>query len=587
MKNNNNNGHYGDFDDFEDLETDVQDGDFDDFQVDIDDYEDGEYGDPYDNLENYEDDERGLTLMPRINRNTSVEAYSRELTDFDEDYDDRAEYDEDSDEYEEEMEYEDSDEFDEDEIDEDEIEPDFETGFKVDLSDIDLDDDRLPAVYSGKGTALKKKGTELARRDSDSEDLEEDDEASKYFGYSEDDEEDGKKSHLGLKIFGIIFLLLIVFVAFLILTTPGRSIVYKLAAKFIYSSVNTEVQTGEPEPTMSEEYINQLDEDRNPNAEVVIEDIEDPFDSANESPFRHEDYVKTYLIFGIEEIDGASNTDSIMLISTNTKDNSIKLTSILRDTYVDIPGYYPNKINAAYAYGCKTGETTEERKANGAKMLVNVIENTYDVDICGYAYVNFKGLENIIDRLGGIDIELGKSEAAYLCKTNYISNPAYRTVSAGWNHLNGNQALGYCRVRKVVTLGGANNDYGRTVRQRRVINAIVQQYKNSALTDLLPILRDCLAYVKTNLTEEQISDALYDIIENQTFTVNQMRLPADELFVDSGKKGIFNGKYNVTYTLVIDNYREQNIKKFHEFLFLDSDEVTEAATTETAAIAAE
>jgi len=577
MKNNNKNGRYGDFDDFEDLETDVQDGDFDDFQVDIDDYEDGEYNDSFDDLEEDVESDRSYALMAGTDRHELAESRGRELMVSEDDDDDYGELDE----YEEEMEYEDEDSED---FDGEELEDDFENSFKVDLSDIDLDDDRLPEVYNGKGSSLKKKGTGLAKRNSDADDFDDDDEeASKYYGYSEDDDEnDGKKSHLGLKIFGIIFLLLIVFVAFLIITTPGRSIMYKLAAKFIYSSVNTDPINVDIEPTLSDEFIKSLDEDVNPDADVSIVDLEDPFKDTNDSPYRHEDYVKTYLLFGIEEIDGASNTDSIMLVSTNTKDNSIKLTSILRDTYVDIPGYYPNKINAAYAYGCKTGETSDERKANGAKMLVSIIENTYDVDISGYAYVNFKGLENVIDRLGGIDIELGKAEAAYLCKTNYISNPAYRTVSAGWNHLNGNQALGYCRVRKVVTLGGANNDYGRTVRQRRVINAIVQQYKNSALTDLIPILRDCLAYVKTNLTEEQISDALYDVIENQTFTVNQMRLPADELFRDSGKKGVFNGKYNVTYTLVLDGYREQNIKKFHEFLFLDSPEDSAAADSAAA-----
>ena len=138
--------------------------------------------------------------------------------------------------------------------------------------------------------------------------------------------------------------------------------------------------------------------------------------------------------------------------------------------------------------------------------------------------------------------------------------------------MNGNQVLGYCRVRKVATLGGAANDYGRTLRHRRVINAVVQQYKSLSLTDMYFVLQDILGYVVTDLTQEQISELLSDVVENKIFDMDQMRLPADELFRDSGKKGVFNGKYNVTYAIVLDKYREENIKKFHEFVFLDGQE---------------
>lgn len=422
---------------------------------------------------------------------------------------------------------------------------------------------------------------------SDEDDFEEGnpDEYSDLYGYSEDDsEDDQQKSHLGLKIAAIVVLLLILVVAFVTLTTPGRKILYKIAANFIYDNVQNE-GTGEDTDAVITG-IASADNQINPDEDALPPDTESPLDMPVLTEHRSEDYVKTYLLFGIEEIDGASNTDSIILVSTNTRDNTIKMTSILRDTYVNIPGYYPNKINASYAYGCKTGETSAERKANGAKMLVNVIQNTYDVEISGYAYVNFNSFEKIIDRLGGIDIELGEKEASYLRRTNYISKPENRTVQTGWNHLNGNQALGYCRVRKVATLGGANNDYGRTVRQRRVLNAIISQYKNSSLTDLLPIMRDCLAYVTTNLSQDQIADALYDVIENKTFTTTSMRLPYEELFYDSGKSGVFNGKYNVTYALVIDKYRDENIKAFHKFLFLDSDEETETENKEAESVPA-
>lgn len=96
--------------------------------------------------------------------------------------------------------------------------------------------------------------------------------------------------------------------------------------------------------------------------------------------------------------------------------------------------------------------------------MVDTIEKNYKVQIDGYVSVDFKSFEKIVDLLGGVTIELGKEEAQYLNKTNYISQKKNRNVKKGVNHLNGNQVMGYVRVRKVKTLGGVNNDYGRIVR---------------------------------------------------------------------------------------------------------------------------
>ena len=305
----------------------------------------------------------------------------------------------------------------------------------------------------------------------------------------------------------------------------------------------------------------------NPNAE------EPPItNSAGEVvQIRSEDYVKTYLLFGIEEIDGAANTDAILMVSVNSRDNTIKMTSILRDTYVKIPGFYPNKINSAYAKGARGAATAAEAHKNGAELLERTIEENFRIDISGWACVNFNRFENIVDRLGGIDIELGEAEAKYLNTTNYISNPAYRNVSPGWNHLNGNQVLGYCRVRKEETLGGANNDYGRTLRHRRVINAIIKKYTSSGITELLPILKDCLAYVYTDLSEDELTDVMSMVVENKIYTTKSLRIPVDGTFKDSGKKGVDNGYTNVTWTLVMGDKIEENIEKLYQFVFLDGE----------------
>lgn len=417
--------------------------------------------------------------------------------------------------------------------------------------------------------------------EADFEDVSEDDGTDDEGG--SDDEEDAKpkKKRLGLKI-GLGFLgVVVLFACFMLFTKPGRNIGYKWIGKFVHNNVGTKVDEEEPEqfvaPVIDEEEPEGGSVVVNEDGTVNIISKEGEIITDDGEP-RHEDYVKTYLIFGLEEIDGASNSDAMMLVSLNTKDNTIKLVSLLRDTYVDIPGWNPNKLNSAYARGAHGATTSQEAKTNGAALLVKTIEDNFDVDITGYCCVNFKSFEKVVDRLGGIDIELGSKEASYLCSTNYISEPSNRNVSAGWNHLNGNQVVGYCRVRKVVTLGGANNDYGRTVRQRRVIKAIIEKYMSSSITDLLPIMRDCLGYVSTNLTEEQITEAVALVLENRLSISESLRLPADDLFYDSGLEGIYNGSKNILYALVMGEHKQDNIDKLHEFLFLDGQDSGEAAT---------
>ena len=399
-----------------------------------------------------------------------------------------------------------------------------------------------------------------------------------------DTEKENKKRGLPLAAkIGFIFLAaVIVFAIWALGTNSGRSFCMGFVARFVKSNAGTNDDPDEP-PIINDETI---PPDVTPGGTVVegpdgekqIVDQEGHIIKTFIVP-REEDYVKTYLIFGIESINGGLNTDAMMLVSINTKDNTIKMTSLLRDTYVDIPGWDKNKLNSAYAKGAYNAKTGSEARENGAALLITTIEQTYDVKISGYACVNFNSFEKIVDRLGGLDIELGEKEAKYLNTTNYISDPENRNVVSGWNHLNGNQVMGYVRVRKEETLGGANNDYGRTVRQRRVITAIINKYKSTKLTDLFSLTKDLIGYVNTDLTEKQIQEALTLIVNNGIYTTKSMRLPAGELFKDSGEKGIYNGQKTVTYTLVIDDYLEENIKAFHQFLFLDEKE-PETQTTE-------
>ena len=339
-----------------------------------------------------------------------------------------------------------------------------------------------------------------------------------------------KKKHPVLKSIGITLLTLLILVAFVLLTPPGRSIIYKTASSFMYNNMNND---------------------------EIIKEYEQAGDAGHAEGARQEDYVTNYLIFGIEEFGGARNTDSMMIASINTKDDTLKLTSLLRDSYVEIPGYKANKLNSAYAKG-------------GARLLVDTVELNYKVQIDGYVSVDFKSFEKIVDLVGGVDIELGKEEAKYLNSTNYISKKKNRNVKQGVNHLNGNQVMGYVRVRKVKTLGGANNDYGRIVRQQRALKAIFESYispKN--LVNILPITKKSLSYVTTNMTKDQLEQAMADVIDNKMTSLDTFRIPVDGAF-DAPKK--YNG---ITYPIVLD--WDTNRIELYQFIYHDTKDEAMAA----------
>ena len=133
--------------------------------------------------------------------------------------------------------------------------------------------------------------------------------------------------------------------------------------------------------------------------------------------------------------------------------------------------------------------------------------------------------------------------------------------------MNGNQALGYCRIRLVETLGGATDDYGRTLRHRRVLSAIFNKYKSKNIFDLISISKNILGYVKTNVTQSQIEKALEDIVENKITKMDTMRIPCKGLYDDPLK---YNG---ITYPLVLN--WDANVVELYKFIYLDTQEQAE------------
>ncbi|WP_455715572.1 LCP family protein, partial [Anaerosporobacter sp.] len=285
-------------------------------------------------------------------------------------------------------------------------------------------------------------------------------------------------------------------------------------------------------------------------------DVVDPnsINLNSEGSSRTDQDVINILLVGEESInDGSSRgrTDSMMIATINVKQKALKLTSIMRDLYVAIPGYSDNKLNAAYHNG-------------GMPLLKQTIEENFDIELDGSVLVDFSGFEEIINRLGGVEITLSASEAAYLNRTNYISNPIYRKVVAGTQTLNGNQALGYSRIRYVKT-ESERDDFGRTSRQRTVLNAIFEKYKSKSLTELVTILYDILPLVTTDIDKSTIMDYLTTVVTLGVTDLETMRLPVDNAYTNSSVRGM---------SVLLPNSLQDNIDALHTFIFGEEGNVT-------------
>ncbi|NLZ83297.1 MAG: LCP family protein [Clostridiales bacterium] len=268
----------------------------------------------------------------------------------------------------------------------------------------------------------------------------------------------------------------------------------------------------------------------------------------NSGEGRKEEGVYNILLLGEEAIgsgSGRGRTDVIIIATLNTNTKEIKLTSLMRDLLVKIPGYKENKLNSVY-------------EKDGIDLLYKTISLNFDIHIDGTALVNFENFEKIIDELGGLELTLTSGEARYLNNTNYISNPAYRKVKEGKQLLNGNQVLGYSRVRKRATTTGNNNDYGRTDRHRMILNGIFDKYKTTSKVELASIMLKLLPMVSTDIDDKNFELLLNSFIEMRTMEIQQLRLPADKTFTDTQKvRGMF---------VLIPDYNK-NIDILHDFIF--------------------
>lgn len=213
------------------------------------------------------------------------------------------------------------------------------------------------------------------------------------------------------------------------------------------------------------------------------------------------------------EGEGRSRSDSMILCTINKSAKTVTMTSFMRDMYVQIPGYMDNRINASYAYG-------------GMELLNECLNVNFGVVIDGNVEVDFSGFQEVINLIGGIDIELTAAEARYLNRWgnwDVEDNAGEWSLTEGVNHLNGSQALAYSRIRQI-----GNGDYGRTNRQRVVLAELMEGAKSLSTAQANKMLQKILPLLTTDMTNQQLVGLIMEILPMLSdMTINTQQIPAD------------------------------------------------------------
>lgn len=237
--------------------------------------------------------------------------------------------------------------------------------------------------------------------------------------------------------------------------------------------------------------------------------------------------------------------DTIVILSVNVRTNEVKLTSIMRDTWVHIYGHGDEKINAANSRG-------------GPELVMRTVNEYFGMNISDYVLVGMEALADIIDEIGGVEVSISEEEMkrintqlTYDAEEFKLNNSEPLEIYGDNILLNGNQAVAYARIRSI------DSDYVRTERQRNVLVAIVRKLQNENVASILNVVSTLLGYVNTNLTFSEVAMLAGIGLQVDLNGVEQLRLPADG-----------------TYTTVTENKKwsiradfDQNTDILHEFIY--------------------
>ncbi len=237
--------------------------------------------------------------------------------------------------------------------------------------------------------------------------------------------------------------------------------------------------------------------------------------------------------------------DSAMLLSIDKKKNSVKLISLMRDTYVPIKGHDWNKLGHSMSYG-------------GMGLYINTLNKFYDLDVQRYAKIDFNGVVDLVNKLGGVEVNITEAERQY-----YKNCYGYDFV-VGKNNLNGEQILRHCRNRSL-----AGTDFERTRRQRDVVIAIYQEVLAMGMTDGLATIEEMLkgGYVRTNIPFNTCMSLAKDVfLQGGLSNLETNQIPFKGMYTAGKAKPAGYTSY-MSVLLVDESQRKQNQQKLNDYLY--------------------
>ena len=286
---------------------------------------------------------------------------------------------------------------------------------------------------------------------------------------------------------------------------------------------------------------------------VSDEEFDKDFDLNVNTNLQNSD-VKNIALFGVDcrtaDYKGC-RSDVMMVLSYDQKNNAVTVTSLVRDTYVEIGDRGFDKLNHAYAFG-------------GAELAIQTINKNFDLNIEDYVTVDFWTVEKIIDAVGGVEIDVSPEELVHL--NNYIldlnnnapdGSKTSKISGSGLQHLNGRQAVAYMRIRYT-----GDGDFERMQRQREVMEVALEGLQSVSLTKMMGLVNDMLSDVKTNLSKSEIISLVTNVATKGIPTMEQFQLPTR----NGGLGTIINGIY-----YFVPNTLLANVEALHELIYPNVD----------------
>ena len=244
---------------------------------------------------------------------------------------------------------------------------------------------------------------------------------------------------------------------------------------------------------------------------IYIEKEPSISNSKNDTEYQEVKGITNVLLIGVDarDLDEPCRSDSMIVATIDNNHKKVKLTSLFRDTLVDIPGHGEAKLNSAYMLG-------------GPELLMETVKETYNINIDKYIIINFWGFEAIVDYIGGIEVDVKDYQLEELNK--YIGESTggndCPVEEAGIQTLNGKQALSYARIRYNV-----GDEYERTDRQREVIFKVIEKLQNTKPSKYLGIMNTMLEYIRTNIDPLEALNMAYTIYKFPSLEMEQLQMP--------------------------------------------------------------